>query len=618
MTNFSYLLAQGDPAGGAAVGEIILATGGAIVATSLLFALGFGHRAGRTSLLARASEHSGRIGNLPPWAALPTVLATGSLIVALLGMYWDISLHIDNGRDPGPLANPAHYLILFGLFGIFAGGFLAMVIPKEKPCPTALRLYDGWHAPLGGIVLAACGGFALIGFPLDDGWHRVFGQDVTLWGPTHLMLIGGASLSLVGIGILLAEGTRAHSILHGEEQTGRVSPWLTLRRASLAGGFLIGLSTFQAEFDFGVPQFDFLFQPMLIALAASIGLVSARLWGGRGGALAAVLFFIAVRGFVSLMVAGTWGESTPHFPLYLAEALLVEGAAALLLTRRPLAFGAVAGVLIGTVGTAAEWGWSHIWMPLPWPSALLPEVLVVTVLAGLGGGLVGTFIGGALRVRPEPFPHGARVAFPLAGLLIAGLIAFGLATSPQDGVSARVQLQDVPGGGPREVDATVTVDPPSAAADAKWLTTTAWQGGGLVVDRLERVREGVYRTNRPIPVHGSWKAEFRLHSGRSLLGVPVYLPNDPAIPAKEVPARATFERPFVRDKDILQREAKDGTAGLTVLGYGIVLAITLSILALNAWALVRLATVIEDAAPPAAGRERFRTSPPAGKPVPAS
>ena len=41
-------------------------------------------------------------------------------------MYWDISLHIDNGRDAGPLANPAHYLILFGLFGIFAAGFLSM------------------------------------------------------------------------------------------------------------------------------------------------------------------------------------------------------------------------------------------------------------------------------------------------------------------------------------------------------------------------------------------------------------------------------------------------------------------------------------------------------------
>ena len=194
-------------------------------------------------------------------------------------------------------------------------------------------------------------------------------------------------------------------------------------------------------------------------------------------------------------------------------------------------------MLIGTVGTAAEWGWSHVWMPLPWPGALLPEVLVVTILAGLGGGLIGTFIGGALRVRPQPFPRGARVVFPLAGVLVAGLIAFGLMTSSQPGVSARVQLQDVPGQGGRAVNATVSIDPPSAAEDAKWLTSTAWQGGGLVVDRLARVRGGVYRTNEPMPVHGDWKAEIRLHTGRSLIGVPVYLPNDPAIPAKGVPAR---------------------------------------------------------------------------------
>ena len=42
------------------------------------------------------------------------------------------------------------------------------------------------------LLLTACGAFSLIGFPLDDVWHRLFGQDVTLWGPTHLMLIGGA------------------------------------------------------------------------------------------------------------------------------------------------------------------------------------------------------------------------------------------------------------------------------------------------------------------------------------------------------------------------------------------------------------------------------------------
>ena len=63
---------------------------------------------------------------MPAWVALPTILTTLSLLVALLGMLWDIALHIGVGRDEGPLANPAHYLILFGLFGVFAGGVLRL------------------------------------------------------------------------------------------------------------------------------------------------------------------------------------------------------------------------------------------------------------------------------------------------------------------------------------------------------------------------------------------------------------------------------------------------------------------------------------------------------------
>ena len=72
-----------------------------------------------------------------------------------------------------------------------------------------MRIADGWYAPVGGLLMAACGAFALTGFPLDDVWHRLFGQDVTLWGPTHLMLIGGAGMSLIGMAVLL--GARAEA-----------------------------------------------------------------------------------------------------------------------------------------------------------------------------------------------------------------------------------------------------------------------------------------------------------------------------------------------------------------------------------------------------------------------
>ena len=57
-----------------------------------------------------------------------------------------------------------------------------------------------------------------------------------------------------------------------------------------------------------------------------------------------------------------------------------------------------------------------------------------------------------------------------------------------------------------------------------------------------------------------------------------------------MPALRSFERTFVPDKRLLQREAKDGeSAALTVAAYGTVLAIALSLLGGIAWGLGRLA-----------------------------
>ena len=114
-----------------------------------------------------------------------------------------------------------------------------------------------------------------------------------------------------------------------------------------------------------------------------------------------------------------------------------------------------------------------------------------------------------------------------------------------------------------------------------------------------------YRTTEPIPVHGGWKAMVRVHTGRSLVAVPIYLPRDEAIPAAEVPAKASFTRPFVRDVKILQREQKSGVPGaLKLIAYLTVGAITAALLALIAWALLRL----ERAAPRGARERRGRSS----------
>src|SRR5213592_3928606 len=126
--------AAAKPAGGAAIGQVIIATSFATAATVGLLWLMQTYRAGRNQVLARAATFSERVSGLPSWAALPAGIAGGALLVALLGMYWDISLHIDNGRDPGPLANPAHYFILVGLFGVLDAGVLSVALTgDEKP-----------------------------------------------------------------------------------------------------------------------------------------------------------------------------------------------------------------------------------------------------------------------------------------------------------------------------------------------------------------------------------------------------------------------------------------------------------------------------------------------------
>src|SRR5919197_1783557 len=201
-------IAEAAPAGGAATGQVIAMFVALTVGFGALLALGEAHRRGRRTPLGTLAAFSSRVSGLPQWVSLPLAVTGLALVGALFGYMWDVSLHIDKGRDAGPFANPSHYFILVGLYGIVAGGYLSSVLvkPGERPGRSAIRIAPGYEVPLGGALIAAAGAFALAGFPLDDLWHRLFGQDVTLWGPTHLIMLSGGLLTLVGVVILFEEG----------------------------------------------------------------------------------------------------------------------------------------------------------------------------------------------------------------------------------------------------------------------------------------------------------------------------------------------------------------------------------------------------------------------------
>ena len=226
---------------------------------------------------------------------------------------------------------------------------------------------------------------------------------------------------------------------------------------------------------------------------------------------------------------------------------------------------------------------------MSWPSALLHEGVIFGLLAAVSGGVLGGAIGRALAPPVEDLAPSPRWAVAAAGIGLVVAVAFPLPISEPENVSAQIKLTEVSGPPERPVDAEVRMSPQDAAENAEWFKATSWQGGGSIVADLREVSPGVYRTSQPIPVYGNWKTTIRLHKGDVVAGLPVFMPEDPAIPAKEIPAQAQMTRDFVLDKKNLQREQKQGVPGfLTTLAYLIVLAIVIGITAALAIGLRRM------------------------------
>lgn len=324
----------------------------------------------------------------------------------------------------------------------------------------------------------------------------------------------------------------------------------------------------------------------MVAGAAGVALVASRLWMGRGGALAAVAFFLLIRGTITVVVGPVLGEIAPTFPLYLGSALVVELLAMTALLRRPLAFGAVAGVAIGTAGHLTELGWTQLVSTLSWGTDIAVEGTLMAVVGGVSGGLIGALLATGLR-RRLPRPAVARSV--LVGALVALSVAVGnglVATVPDD-LQATFRFSEVTAE-PRTANVSVQLTPAGALDDPSWVQITAWQGQGLVVTNLEQTGPGQYRTTEPVPLHGQWKTLLRLHDGRTLTAVPIWLPADEAIDAEQVPATDGVTRAAVPEIEILQRERDLGAPGwLWAASNLVVLLCTLAIIAAIGWGVGR-------------------------------
>jgi hypothetical protein len=134
------------------------------------------------------------------------VLLIGKLLGAW-GLTWDIQWHLLIGRDTFWI--PPHLMMYSGVTAGFLVAVLVLALDTRDRRRGVRR--RGMVTMLGltstrGIHLAAWGvALLLLAAPIDDLWHRLFGLDVTLWSPPHLLGLLGSAVNTIGTLLIAVE-----------------------------------------------------------------------------------------------------------------------------------------------------------------------------------------------------------------------------------------------------------------------------------------------------------------------------------------------------------------------------------------------------------------------------
>jgi hypothetical protein len=352
----------------------------------------------------------------------------GAKMLAGWGVQWDIRWHLVIGRDSFWIA--PHLMTYTGvtLVAVLAFGVLAWETWQARrglQGPDAIRVMGltgtrGFHLAWWGMAIT------ILAAPIDDLWHRLFGIDVTLWSPPHLLGIVGAQVNTLGCLAIALELWRGRR-----------------RLGALLVASLLLLGAFQITVDpaihtaFRQGGVFFFTWAILGALAFSFTFVlAARLTGLRSAPLLAALGALALHwiglevsdvGFALVQPTPAIAEAIaadPDSPIALAHEMArrngttTAGRAtalrylpvlpATLLTLIDARRRWVSAVVALALGLMAVSGW--LFARLPALSHALPSVLDVAVavplavVAALAGGAAAVGLARVLEPHPSTRP----------------------------------------------------------------------------------------------------------------------------------------------------------------------------------------------------------------------
>jgi len=320
-------------------------------------------------------------------------IGIAAIFMGLFGVYWDVGHHATLGREFFWI--PPHLLIYAGTALFFCASLCGLLLT----CRRARSFRAALAARAGqGFVVAMLGSIVQVSAaPLDDLWHRLYGLDVTVWSPPHLMGVAGALVGIYGMTCALGAG-----VPRGER---RGTPTIAEVNVVLLFAAALSLSTFAfGRLDFRLEMRDALFYPLLAGPLAAIPLVAAARYVGRFGAATAVALVYTVFRFVALQIfVGMGAFENPAPPIFLlAPALAVDLALPAMKGRGVL----LAALVFGPALVLGEWAFRAT-LDIPnWEPLEVVASLAVITLTAAAGALAGERL--QVLMRPTKSPDHAR------------------------------------------------------------------------------------------------------------------------------------------------------------------------------------------------------------------
>jgi len=325
------------------------------------------------------------------------------LILALqaeLGLAWDRNWHDLVGRNE--FFTPPHIMLYSG---IAVSGLIALFVVlvdtyryyKKKSGVddhSTVRILHFFHAPLGYVILGFGALIDLLAAPLDNYWHILYGIDVTLWSPFHLMgTVGGI---VIGLGIAFVFASEAVN-----ERQSAYPPRRFLGLSGLEWGTLLVLSAYMnlnipantAFIPVTLGSLQFITYPLPLAFTAAFCLVAAaKFTRKRGSALKTALLLwietVYTMAFVPVAISIMVTRLGLHFRFpNLPGRLPVFNVTLALL---PLVFVASALIVDGIVFSKRQHATGkndtlfRVWLPgalVALPALILPPLIIEFVMS---------------------------------------------------------------------------------------------------------------------------------------------------------------------------------------------------------------------------------------------